>query len=126
MRDRLVTEPELKKMDYNKNYKDILESILEPSKVVSDQFQNTMVVTKSGKTIVGRLMDETPEKLVLQPNPLEPELVTIKQTEVDSRSLSKVSPMPDHLVDGLTADEILDLIAYLESSGRKDYKAFQR
>jgi len=36
-----------------------------------------------------------------------------------------VSPMPDHLVDGLTADEILDLIAYLESGGRKDYRSFR-
>ena len=33
--------------------------------------------------------------------------------------------MPEHLVDGLTDDEILDLIAYLQSQGRKEYKAFQ-
>ncbi len=106
--------------------RDILESILEPSKVVSDQYRNTIVNTKSGKTIVGRQMDETPEKLVIQPSPLSPELVTIKQSEVDSRDISKLSPMPEHLVDGLTTDEILDLIAYLESGGRNDYKAFRR
>jgi hypothetical protein len=34
--------------------------------------------------------------------------------------------MKTPLVDGLQADEILDLIAYLESQGRKDYPAFRR
>ena len=62
---------------------------------------------------------------MIQPNPLEPERVEVKKTDVESQGPSKVSPMPEHLVDGLTADEILDLIAYLESSGRKDYKAFR-
>jgi hypothetical protein len=36
--------------------KDILESILEPSKVVSEQYQNMIVTTKGDKTIVGRLL----------------------------------------------------------------------
>ena len=35
--------------------RDILESILEPSKVVSEQYQNVVVTTTTGKTIVGRL-----------------------------------------------------------------------
>jgi putative heme-binding domain-containing protein len=105
--------------------RDILESILEPSKVISDQYVNEVINTKSGKTVVGRVMDDTPEKLVVQPNPLSPELVSIKKADLESREPSKLSPMPDHLVDSLTADEILDLIAYLESGGRKEYKAFK-
>lgn len=118
--------PDLTAVSSRFSRRDILESILEPSKVVSDQFRNTIVVTKSGRTIVGRLMDETPGQLVLQPNPLAPELVTIKVTDVDSRDISKLSPMPEHLVDGLTEAEILDLIAYLESGGNKGYRAFRK
>jgi hypothetical protein len=34
--------------------------------------------------------------------------------------------MPEHLADVLTAEEILDLIAYLESSGNKNYKSFRK
>jgi putative heme-binding domain-containing protein len=117
--------PDLTGVSSRFSRRDILESILEPSKVVSDQYRNIIVTTKGGKTIVGRLMDETKEKLVIQPTPLSPELITIKVSDVDSRDISKLSPMPDHLVDGLTAEEILDLIAYLESGGRKDYKAFR-
>jgi putative heme-binding domain-containing protein len=105
--------------------KDILESILEPSKVVSEQFRNVVVTTNSGKTVVGRLLEDASGRLVIQPNPLEPGRVEVKKADVDTMGLSKVSPMPEHLVDGLKADEILDLIAYLESQGRKDYPAFR-
>jgi putative heme-binding domain-containing protein len=105
--------------------KDILESILEPSKVVSEQYQNVIVTTTTGKTVVGRLMEENADRLAIQPNPLEPSRVEVKKADVDTLGLSKVSPMPEHLADGLTADEILDLIAYMESSGRKEYRAFQ-
>ena len=106
--------------------KDILESILEPSKVVSEQYQNSVVTTTTGKTVVGRLLEETKDKLVLQPNPLEPARVEVKRSEVESQQPSKTSPMPEHLVDGLTPDEILDLIAYMQSQGRKEFKAFQK
>jgi putative heme-binding domain-containing protein len=117
--------PELTAVSNRFSRRDILESILEPSKVISEQYINEVINTKSGKTVVGRVMDDTPEKLVIQPNLLSPELVTIKKTDLDSREPSKLSPMPEHLVDGLTADEILDLIAYLESAGRKDYRSFR-
>jgi putative heme-binding domain-containing protein len=102
--------------------RDILESIVEPSKVISDQYQNIVVNTLSGKKIIGRLMDENAESIVIQPNPLSPERVEIKKSDIDTREASKVSPMPEHLVDVLSAEEILDLIAFLESGGKKDSK----
>lgn len=105
--------------------RDILESILEPSKVVSEQYQNIVVTTTTGKTVVGRLLEEDANRLVIQPNPLEPGRVEIPKGDVDTRQASKVSPMPEHLVDGLTGGEILDLIAYVQSQGRKDYRAFK-
>jgi putative heme-binding domain-containing protein len=106
--------------------KDILESIIEPSKVISEQYQNIFVTTTTGKTVEGRLVEDTLDKIVIQPNPLEPGRVEIKKSEVDEVKSSKVSPMPANLVDGLTEDEILDLIAYVQSQGRKDYRAFQK
>jgi putative heme-binding domain-containing protein len=117
--------PDLTAVSNRFSRRDVLESILEPSKVISEQYINEVINTKSGKTVVGRVVDDTPEQLVIQPNPLSPERVTVKKTDLDSREPSKLSPMPEHLVDGLTADEILDLIAYLESAGRKDYRSFR-
>jgi putative heme-binding domain-containing protein len=118
--------PDLTAISSRFSRRDVLESILEPSKVISDQYVNEVVNTKLGKTVVGRLVDETPEKIVIQPDPLSPDRVEIKKTDIEERAPSKISPMPEHLVDVLTAEEILDLIAYLESAGRAGYKAFQK
>ncbi len=117
--------PDLTAVSNRFSRRDILESIIEPSKVVSEQFQNVVVTTSAGKTVVGRLMDVTREKIVLQPDPLSPERVEIKKGDIETQGASKLSPMPEHLVDVLTAEEIFDLIAYLESSGRKDYRSFR-
>jgi len=104
--------------------KDILESIIDPSKVISEQYANTMILLTSGKIVDGRILEENAQRLVLQPNPLQPEKIEIKKSDIDKRALSKVSPMPAKLVDTFTKDEILDLLAYLESGGRKSHPAF--
>src|SRR5258705_1753106 len=102
--------------------RDMLESIIEPSKVVSEQFANTIVRLKSGEVLDGHIAEETDAKIVLQINPLKLENVTIKKSDVKSRALSKLSPMPEGLVDNLTKEEILDLIAYLEAGGNRDHQ----
>ena len=102
----------------------ILESIVEPSKVVSEQYQNVEVATLDGKSVVGRLIDETPTTIAVQPDPLDAKRVVIEKSNIDTRKASKLSPMAAHLVDVLTAEDILDLIAYMESGGRKNHPAF--
>ncbi len=102
----------------------LLESIVEPSKVVSEQYQNVEVATLDGKTIVGRLIDETPTAIAVQPDPLESKRIGIAKADIDFRRASKLSPMPAHLIDVLSAEDLLDLIAYLESGGRKNHPAF--
>src|SRR5262249_43495099 len=106
--------------------RDILESILEPSKVISEQFQNTIVRLKSGDAVEGRVVEETADRIVIQPNQLLPDKTTIRKADIKSRGPSKLSPMPESLVDVLTRDEILDMIAYLESGGRRDHPDFAK
>jgi putative heme-binding domain-containing protein len=103
---------------------DMLESILDPNKVLSEQFQNTTVFTKDGEDHTGRLVDETPEQIVLVPNQLEPgKHVVVNKSDISSRRASTVSPMPAGLADVLSRDEILDLLAFLESGGRPPAQA---
>ena len=96
-----------------------MESIIDFSKVVSDQFQNYIVIKKDGDSETGRIIDETEDKVVVQPNPLSPERVEIKKSEIEERRPSKVSPMPEGLLNQFDKDEILDLLAYLESMGKE-------
>ena len=103
----------------------ILESILLPSKVVSDQYADTQIVTKNHDVVIGRVMQEDAQKLVVRPSPLSEATVTVQKKDIDRRELSKLSPMPEGLVDVLSQDEILDMIAYLRSGGTPDDKAFK-
>lgn len=105
---------------------DILESVVDPSKVVSEQFQNTSVELKNGDDAIGRLVDESADSLVLVPNQLEPDKrMVIKKSDVAKRSFSKLSPMPSALADMLSKEDLLDLVAFLESGGRADHAVFK-
>ena len=48
----------------------------------------------------------------------------IPVADVESRRVSKISPMPEGLANSLTLAEILDLIAYLQSGGKPTVAAF--
>lgn len=118
--------PDLTAISSRFTRRDILESLLEPSKVVSEQFQNTTFNLKDGEEVTGRVLDETDTKVVVQPNPLAPDRLEIKKSEIQSRAPSKISPMPEGLLNNLNKEEILDLIAYLESAGRSNHAAFKK
>jgi putative heme-binding domain-containing protein len=103
----------------------VLESILLPSKVISDQYANTQIVTSGHDVIEGRVMKDEGGKLVVRPSPLSDATVTVDKKDIVRTQLSKISPMPEGLVDVLSKEEILDLIAYLRSAGNPDDKAFK-
>jgi len=105
---------------------DILSSIIEPSKVISDQYQNITVTLKNGDDVTGRLLEETPEKLVMLLDPLTNAKTEVKRSDVAKRAPSKTSPMPEGLVNILSKDEMLDLLAYIESGGKQSAAAFSK
>ena len=119
--------PDLTAVSARFSRRDVLESILEPSKVVSEQYQNTTVVLKNGDDHTGRLVDETADQLVLVPNQLQPDTkIIVKKADVKTRAFSKISPMPQGLADALSKEDILDLLAFIESAGRKNSAAFAK
>jgi len=106
--------------------RDLLESILEPSKVISDQYQNITVVKKDGEDVTGIVVEDAEGKLALVVNGLTGQKVEVKKSDITSRAPSKLSPMPEGLASILTKEEILDLLAYLESAGNKQHAAFAK
>lgn len=107
--------------------RDLLESIVEPSKVISEQYQNMDVRLKDGDVVWGRIVEDTPDQLVVVPDQLKPDnKVTVKKSDIKSVGPSKLSPMPEGLINILTKDEILDMLAYIESGGNKAHAAFSK
>jgi putative heme-binding domain-containing protein len=118
--------PELTAVSSRFSRRDILESIIEPSKVISEQYANTDLVLKNGDVLSGRVVSETDDKMVIRPSMLAPEMREIRKADIQSRESSKISPMPPGLLNMLTKEEILDLLAYLESGGRPDGAPFKK
>ncbi|MFO0903162.1 MAG: c-type cytochrome [Pirellulales bacterium] len=118
--------PDLTAVSTRFKRQDVLESMTEPSKVLSEQYMNTVVETTNGQVIVGRIVEDTKEKLVVRPDPLEEKVVVIAKGDVESRAPSKLSPMPVGLLNTFTKDDILDLLAYMESLGDPKHPNFQR
>ncbi|MFO0884279.1 MAG: c-type cytochrome [Pirellulales bacterium] len=118
--------PDLTAVSTRFKRQDILEAVTEPSKVLSEQYMNTVIETTEGQVVVGRILEETPEKVVIRPNPLEMNTVTVKKSDIENRSLSKVSPMPNGLFNTFSKEEILDLLAYMESQGDAKHPNFAK
>ena len=97
--------------------KDLLETIIDPSKEISDQYEATIFQMEDGKTIVGRVANLAGKEYQIQENMIDPGKFTkIKAAQIEDMKASKVSMMPAGLLDTLTKQEILDLLAYMKST----------
>jgi len=104
---------------------DVLEAILLPDKVISDQYQNIEISTRNKDFVVGRIENEDDQKVMVRTHPLSSETVTVLKKDITRRQPSKTSMMPTGLIDILNQDEVLDLIAYIRSAGDPKDKAFK-
>ncbi|HEX6986135.1 MAG TPA: c-type cytochrome, partial [Planctomycetaceae bacterium] len=104
----------------------ILESIVEPSKAISDQYRNTIVVTADGEVLTGRVLNETDTHLLLRTDPFAREPARIAKADIVEQQPSPTSEMPQGQINVLTKEEVLDLIAYLRSAGNPNDRAFQK
>jgi putative heme-binding domain-containing protein len=97
--------------------REILESILHPSQVISDQYAGKTVTTVDGKIVVGLVAPQPDGSLVvLQPNAQK---VTISKADVEQIAPSKQSTMPDGLLNTLVLQDVADLFAFL-GGGRQE------
>ncbi|MBW7892721.1 MAG: c-type cytochrome, partial [Chitinophagaceae bacterium] len=90
----------------------LIESILEPSKVLKTGYQVETIDTKDGKSYSGQTETKGNE-LIIRNNGKEP--VVIPMNQINKRATSHISPMPEGLYHDMTIREMADLIAYLLS-----------
>ena len=110
--------PDLSTLPARFSLADQLETILEPSRQVSDQYQSLDVWTHDGDVVSGMPLRETEEEIVLLVGDGSERTVP---TELIARSpVSPVSLMPAGLLDGLTLEEIADLLAFLQRPPQAD------
>jgi hypothetical protein len=115
--------PDLAGIGRRYSRQELLESLLEPSRVISDQYLATRFLLADGRTVTGRVVNLSGDDFLVQTDMLNPgKLTAVNVDQIDERSPSKVSPMPDGLLDTLNKDDILDLLAYLRSGGDRAFE----
>jgi putative heme-binding domain-containing protein len=93
----------------------ILENVLDPSAIVPREYQVTVVVTTGGRTLSGIVKKESDAALTLQ---TANDVVVVPKSEIDSRTATKVSMMPDGAFEQMRIEEVRDLVAYLAGPGQ--------
>jgi putative heme-binding domain-containing protein len=108
--------PDLTQLGTRFSAKDILESIIDPNKTISDQYAATIFYLKDGKSIMGRLVNQDGEKYSVSQNPFAPQVLRdIPKSDVERTKVSDVSIMMPGMINNLNADELRDLMAFLMS-----------
>jgi len=72
------------------------------------------------------VIDEDDKAVRMRTSPFATALTEIPKESIEERQFSTVSEMPNGLVNVLTKEEILDLIAYLRAAGNPEDKAFKK
>ncbi|HWB07274.1 MAG TPA: c-type cytochrome [Verrucomicrobiales bacterium] len=91
----------------------ILESLIDPWRTVADPYRIATAALKSGEIVSGRLTSEDAATVSIESNPVEPGALR-KVPRTDATSLIISSLMPPGLLNTMTQDELLDLLAFME------------
>ena len=110
--------PDLTDISHRFQKKQILESILFPSHVISDQYVTKQILTMDGKVLSGLVSTSpTGDYIVIDS---QGNKTDVRRSDVDEISTSKNSVMPAGLLDSFTAEEIGDLMTYLRANKQND------
>ena len=95
---------------------DILESIVSPSKVISDQYNSVTVAVDDGRVFGGMpVVTDGPNLVLLLSDGAR---VTIPKDTIEEEQPSTISVMPEGLLNTLNYQEIADMLALFESMPR--------
>jgi putative membrane-bound dehydrogenase-like protein len=98
----------------------LLENILDPSAVIPKEYAATVFNLKSGRVVTGIVRGETPAAYTVV---TQTETLTLSRDDVELRTPSELSMMPDDLLKQLNEEEVRALVAYLQSPVQTAYLA---
>lgn len=93
----------------------VLREILDPSHRIDDKYAVHIVITLDGQTISGLIVEDTKDALSMLENPEAKQPRVISKQEIDEMQKTPTSMMPKGLLDRYSKDEILEIVAYIES-----------
>ncbi len=104
---------------------DLIREMLEPSFKMEDKFRTHVILTDEGNVYSGVIAEETEDTITLVDNPLQKgKKIVVEKDAIEQEKISPISLMPEGLLNTFTKEEILDLMAFLESAGNPNDDRF--
>jgi putative heme-binding domain-containing protein len=105
---------------------DLLETVVAPSKVISDQYAASQFLLDDGSLLVGRVMNLKENEYWVNTDMMKPSTITkVKVDTIEAIQPSQISMMPKGLLNTMSDKDVLDLLAYLISAGNPDHPLFE-
>ncbi|MDX2035627.1 MAG: c-type cytochrome [Isosphaeraceae bacterium] len=121
-----ATGPDLTQAAGRFAFKDLAEAVIDPSKVVSDQYKATVIATTGGQVHTGRIVSENDKSVTILVDPEDStKVVEVARTDIDEKKPLDTSLMPKGLFNTLNENEVLDMLAYILSRGDQNDPAFR-
>ena len=92
----------------------MLLSIVNPSAEIREGYENFLLTTEDGRSVVGFLVDEDLQTVVLRG--LDGQDITVERKKIKALKAQGVSLMPSGILSSYSNDQIRDLLAYLRST----------
>ncbi len=90
----------------------LLENIIDPSAVLGKDYRMTLLQLADGRIVSGLIQSETDSAVTIR---TLNDTQVIPKADIEQRTLSDLSMMPEKLLEPLSVDEVRDLVAYLAS-----------
>ena len=94
--------------------REILESLMFPSRVISDQYVSWSVRLKNHDEITGMFVVESEDELTLIT--ATGERVDVAKDQIEERRESSMSIMPEGLIDSMSLHDLVSLMVFLEKA----------
>ncbi|MGI8783997.1 MAG: PVC-type heme-binding CxxCH protein [Acidobacteriota bacterium] len=96
----------------------LLESILNPSAGIAPEYYLWILQTKTQGLVTGILIEDTPQRVTVITDTGDE--LRFAPSEITSRRRSRLSLMPEDLVEHMTEGQIVDLLEYLASLKKRN------
>lgn len=116
--------PDLSTVNRRFGTEGLIEKIINPNILISDQYSSSRVTLEDGSTITGLVVERGENLEIYSRNPDE-EPTIVSRAEVVSREQVDVSQMPPGLINSLNEEELRDLVAYINSGGDPEDDVFK-
>jgi putative heme-binding domain-containing protein len=109
--------PDLTAVAARLSLRDLFEAIVDPDREISDQYGTVEIRHRDGRRFSGRIVNLTETGLHLAENLADPSnVVRFAEADIAAIEPSKHSLMPAGLLNPLSEEEILELLAFLRST----------